>query len=126
MESFGVFVNFGVNLRQLLLERNTNQPTLCLVTLENLQNYEFFQKIDEKRVKILKKETFWIFATFGDYLKFFHLKNSNYLFGKPTGKQRSALLSVFHILIHDVYEKKLHKNVKKQKTFGFLSFSVSI
>ena len=70
-------------------------------------------------------ENFGIFVIFGVNLSFFfHLENSNYLFGTATGQRTSTMLIVFNILIHEFY-REFDKNCIKFENwemFGFLSF----
>ena len=45
------------------------------------------------------------FTIFGDTLRFIYLENSFISSEKPPGQRTSAILSIFNILIHEIYQK---------------------
>ena len=53
---------------------------------------------------------------------FFHVENSNYLFGKASGQRISAILSVSNILIHEDYRKFDENCIKTLKIRNFFVF----
>ena len=66
-----------------------------------------------------------VFVIFGVKLRFFHLKTAIISSEKPTGQRISAVLSVFHILIHEVYRKFDKNYIKTVKIGKFLVFVIS-
>ena len=72
-------------------------------------------------LKTLKIGKFWVFCLFRFQFDIFFIEKTAIISsGKPTGQQIPAMLSVFNILIHEVYRKRdksCKKNVKNRKSF---------
>ena len=72
----------------------------------NVTNDKVCQKFGKNCVKTLKKGKFWDFCQFRCQLDFFFIRKTAIISSeKPTGQRSSAMLSVFHILIHEVYRR---------------------
>ena len=81
------------------------------------------------RLKIRKsfQKNFWAFCPFRCQFEiFFNWKTTVISSEKPTGQQTGAMLRVFNILIHEVYQKldKIEKSLKIGSFFGFCHFWV--
>ena len=75
LANFGIFINFGVNLRFFHMENNayylfetpTGQRIRAMMSIFNSLIYEVYRKYDENCIKSSKIGSFWFFVIFGSF-----------------------------------------------------------
>ena len=104
-------------------EKHTGQQTCSLLTLFNFPIYEVRRKFDKNCIKTLKFGKFWVFCHFQfQFDIFFIWKTAIISSEKPTVQLILVMLSVFNILIHDVYREKDKNCINTLKIGNFLNF----
>ena len=116
VESFEIFVNFGVNMRHFLSDHCNYLSIKHYWTTENFIvdplkqfNSQICRNFKKNCIKTFKVEKFWVFCIFGVNLSNFHLKTAINSSEKPTGQHTLSLLTLFNVAIYKErrkFEKK--------------------
>ena len=98
-----------------------------MLSVLNILIHEVYRKFDKNRIKAWKIGTFLvIFLHFQCQFEIFFIWKTAFISSeKPTEQRIRAMLSVFNILIHEVYrkfDKNSIKTLKIGKFLGILSF----
>ena len=127
--SFSVqFETFSFRTLQLSPQKSSLDDQSFLSWSLKHSNARSLSKLWRKIIKTLKIGNFWDFCHFLCQFEIFSI-GKHISSEMPTGQRISAMLSVFNILIYEVYrkfDKNCIKTVKIGNFFGFLSFPVLI